>query len=483
MLKIETGDMTPEEFNERPEDERLWIYNGLDAAVTIEVFHKMRPLLKGPTLQTYNFERGLLGPALDMMQRGIKVDEERKTQLLIDLVFENDHLQTLLNQLSNGIWGQDLNPRSPQQLKAFFYGFLRLPTVTTFKKGKRVESTDREALEKLEQYYTAEPFVKLIFAIRDNAKKIEVLRAGIDSDGRMRFSINVAGTETGRFSSSKNVRGTGLNGQNITEQMRRIFIPDKGFKLFYADLEQAESRAVAYIAQDPDYIAACESGDIHTFTTRLTFPHLPWTGNLKDDREIAERKFYRDFTFRDANKRIGHGSNYYGKPFTLSRITRIPIKLIEEGQAGYFRGFPGIPAWHGTVARQLLQTGVITSPTGRRRQFFDRLNTDETLRQAIAYQPQNLVAEVMNTGLWRLWKHHPWIPLFLQVHDAVLGQYPIEREDEALAAIREALDVPVYIYGRKLSIPVEIMVGYNWAKQDKKCKLFPDGNPGGLVKV
>ena len=44
----------------------------------------------------------------------------------------------------------------------------------------------------------------------------------------MRFSFNVAGASTGRWSSSENPMWTGTNGQNITDEMRRMFVADPG---------------------------------------------------------------------------------------------------------------------------------------------------------------------------------------------------------------------------------------------------------------
>ena len=58
----------------------------------------------------------------------------------------------------------------------------------------------------------------------DIGKKIGVLRTGIDPDGRIRTSYNIAGTSTGRFSSSVTEFGTGGNLQNIEEALRSILI-------------------------------------------------------------------------------------------------------------------------------------------------------------------------------------------------------------------------------------------------------------------
>jgi DNA polymerase I-like protein with 3'-5' exonuclease and polymerase domains len=47
-----------------------------------------------------------------------------------------------------------------------------------------------------------------------------------DEDGRFRCSYNPVGTEQGRISSSKNIFGTGGNGQNLPEEMRELMMAD-----------------------------------------------------------------------------------------------------------------------------------------------------------------------------------------------------------------------------------------------------------------
>jgi hypothetical protein len=156
---------------------------------------------------------------------------------------------------------------------------------------------NREVLEKLCAYIYARPFAQLALRFRDLDKKIQALNAQAESDGRMRSSYNVGATETGRWSSSKGAFGGGLNDQTWTKELRELFVADDGYELFQSDLEQAEARAVAYLAQDEKFIAACESGDLWTFACKLIWPGLDWSGklgyteDLAADKQVAEQKF------------------------------------------------------------------------------------------------------------------------------------------------------------------------------------------------
>lgn len=484
----------------KPEGSRLveWWYNSLDCAVTLEIYDIIGP--KEEARDTYAFERGLQGVALEMMLTGFRVDPHWRATQIARLEKECTRLQTALNLIAYEIWDQPLNPNSPAQLVEFFYRRLKLPEVWISQKGVKKLSTNREALEKLSAYYIAQPFINCIFALRGARKQLGTLRAGIDPEGflgvpgmRFRSTFNVCGTETGRWASSQNVWGRGGNKQNITDELRRTFVADPGHFLLYVDGEQAESRAVGFIHGelfgDWTYLDACESGDLHTLVTRLVWDDLPWTGDPKKDREIADSPFYRWFTYRDMAKRGGHGTNYYGQPPTMAKHLKVPKDLIERFQQKYFAAFPAMRRWHTWVSGQLGRTSSITTFVGRERTFFGRANDDATLRKAIAYEPQSAVGDIINEGGSRVWRKYPQLKALAQIHDAFIFQVPGHPDDPTnkilLPQILETFSVPIRSKRnpeRVLRIPSEAKVGWNWASTDPKCKTFTDGNPDGLAK-
>lgn len=450
----------------------LWAYNCMDCCITHEVQGVLEKQSDETTKLIHDFEMGMSAPALEMMLRGILVDEEQRQQFILEFSGKASRLERVLNRLAEAVWGTGLNPNSPKQLQAFFYGHMELPPVILSFKGERRVSTNREALEKLKAYFYALPFVNLILAYRDMVKKLSVLRKGIDEDGRLRTSYNVAGTVSGRWSSSENAFGTGDNVQNQTESLRKMYIADPGMKMAYVDLEQAESRAVALLSGDEAYWRACHDGDLHTTTAKLVWKKRSWTGDPKADRKLAEEKFYRDFSYRDMSKRGSHATNYYGQPFTVARHLKVATEIMESFQRDYFQAFPGIPAWHQKVAQQLQLEGVLITPLGRRRFFFGRRWDDATLREAIAYGPQSLVGDTLNLGLWRVWKRlgvgafNPLakVEVLAQVHDAILVQYPEELERDTVPAVLRLMEVQINYRGHILVIPAEAAVGWNWGK-------------------
>jgi DNA polymerase I len=454
--------------------EREQCYNGLDCCVTAEVLDVLLPQLDNQTRSTYEFSKSLQGPTLEMRLRGVRIDMRRRDQVVEEFTEQITRLEDNLQRIVGEAWGMwDFKWTSPKELMELFYGRIEIPIIR--KRGK--PTVDRGALEKLESYRIARPLVGHLKALRELTKKVQMLKTEIDPDGRIRTSYNIGGTTTGRLSSSFSEFGTGTNLQNIEEFLRSIFIADEGMKLAYFDAEQGESRAVGGIEwnlfKDGRYLDACESGDLHTSVAKICWPKLDWTGDLEADKKLAERPYYRHYSRRFMCKKIGHGTNYGGQPETISNQAKVPIEMIQEFQPVYFRAFPAHLQWHSRVEEQLKEFGELTTLTGRKRQFWGRRNEPDTLRAAIAYDPQGSLADIVNNGMLNIWRKRLGI-LLMQIHDAVIVQYPEEQEDEIVPKIREELKHRVELnYGRSLVIPYGCKTGWNWGE-------YSPSNPNGL---
>ena len=276
MKIIHTASTTPALLSPWERDQ---VYNGLDCCVTSEVFDVIHPGLDNHTAATYNFSKDLQGPVLEMRLRGVLVDQARRAQVIDEMFDKLDQLERNLDRIVlDGVGMMAFNWRSNAHLKELFYDKLKIPEV----RSKGHVSVDVHALEKLEQYIIARPIIKHLNAMRELGKRISVLRTPLDSDGRMRTSYNIAGTNTGRFSSSGSEFGTGGNLQNIEESLRSIFVADPGMKFAKFDAKSGESFVVGAIEwnlfDDPRYLEACDSGDPHTAVARICWPDIGWTG-------------------------------------------------------------------------------------------------------------------------------------------------------------------------------------------------------------
>jgi DNA polymerase-1 len=467
-------------------DETYWLYNGLDCCVTYDVMEALLAQVDDVARGTYEFSKALQAPVLEMNLRGLRVDKRRKLRVMLDIKAKIARLEEQLDLLiREGIGAEAANWRSPKQLKELLYDVMQLPVQKKRNaSGQFAPTTDEAALEKLANYFIAEPICNHLLLLRGLGKSLGFLQTGVDPDGRMRTQFNIAGTVTGRFASSITDFGTGTNLQNVTESLRSVFVADEGMMFCNIDLEQGDSRNVGALCWNlfvnergesfaGSYLNACESSDLHTFVSKIAFPNLAW--GTAPDRAIAEQLAHKHYDYRFMSKKLGHGSNYLGQPATMAKHARIPLQIAKDFQRQYFGGFPCIPEWHKSVFHSLENVGFLISPFGRRRFFFGRPKEGATQRDAVAHVPQSMTADEINRALLNLWRSGR-VQVLGQVHDSILFQFPEKDRDEIIPwAIETAKTTLVLEKGREFTVPVEAKTGFNWGN-------YSEDNPDGLKK-
>src|SRR5262245_45594271 len=88
----------------------------------------------------------------------------------------------------------------------------------------------------------------------------------------------------------------------------------------------------------------------------------------------------------------------------MSKHTNIPQAVIKPFQSTHFTAFPDIHRLHELTAKQLIESGNLVTPFGRKRWFFGRRDDRDTLKQAVAHLGQAMTADEMNLGLIALWR-------------------------------------------------------------------------------
>jgi len=473
MIELKTEDLAKYLRTASP-DSQLWIYNAFDVLLPQEIFDEVGSRMKAAHLRTYDLEKAFQGPAFSMMLNGVKVDILLLQQRLKKAREEQSDLDSYVRSLSVAAWGDGINVNSPQQMCDLFYLHPQGFQCTKHFEGtgaKRHLTANRKALEKIyETHYYTRPLIKAIFALKEISKEIEFLERGVEDDGRVHCSFNITGTETGRYSSSKNPWGRGANFQNQGEKTRSIYLADEGYIFAYPDLSQAESRAVAYYSGDQAYIEAVESGDIHTAVARQVWPEKAWTQDLVADKKIASELFYRHFTYRDLAKRGGHALNYIGTPWTIAKHLNLTIEQATDFSDRYFLAFPGIRAWHDRVQIEIQRTGKLTTALQRERMFFGRLDDNQTLKEAVAYLPQSLISDILKIGVLYIWREFElkkrWAKMVGDLHDGQLMLIKKIKLDEAVPQMIDLMRIPVQMPHGVLVIPVDFSVGYRWQKKE-----------------
>ena len=173
-------------------------------------------------------------------------------------------------------------------------------------------------------------------------------------------------------------------------------------------------------------------------------------------------------------KKLGHGSSYGGKAATLAEQARIPVNLVTDFQRKFFETFQAHLQWQAWVDETLRKRGHLVSLMGRKRWFFGRRNDPATLREAIAYDPQSSLRDIVSTALLRIWRKN-YVIIAMDDHDALTFMYPEKLESTIIPQIMKDLIVEVPLaHDRVLRIPYDCEVGWN------KGKYHPEKNPNGL---
>lgn len=206
----------------------LWEYNCKDCIVTFKTRDEQQKVFDSD--RTLKNDRDFIFSRIPLMQEfqrnGMLVDEERRSVLKIATQSKLEISAKVIEIASS----YTLNFRSPKQVKELLYDILKLPQRTN-RDGEL--TTDENALVSLMQFCqekvdsskkqeTKDSWMlkihtlKSLLEIRGNEKLISsYFDATISTDSRIRSSYYPAGTDTGRWSCSTYVDGSGLNAQTL----------------------------------------------------------------------------------------------------------------------------------------------------------------------------------------------------------------------------------------------------------------------------
>lgn len=454
------GDLTKEG------SEAFQRYNCLDAALTLEISYALEKEMK--EFGTFPLHEKLTLPLLKATQamqlRGVRVDVDKidgtKEELQAKLDAAKEMLQDLVReQLEDP--DAALNPNSPKQVAELLFDTLG------YDKFTKKRTTAAEALENLDRK-KPNPILSLIIECKQRQKLISTYLEAPTLNGRMHTSYNIGGAikktgataaetkgapTTGRLSSSMSLAtGSGTNLQNIPrdKEIRALFVPDPGLTWMKIDLSQAEARVVAALANDEKMLEVFSEGkDIHRLTAAWIF-QKPY-----DEVTPSERDF---------SKTHVHALNYRESAFGFCKRAGLPRRDGDRLIRRYFEAFPGLPRWHQWIEQELKRSRTLSTPFGRKRTFFGRLD-DSTLRSATAYIPQSTVGDWLNFALIDL-ENSPVCDMLLNVHDEVDLQFEYSCLGRVLEEVEKAFDITITIErtGVEFTIPYEVEIGPNWGQ-------------------
>jgi DNA polymerase I-like protein with 3'-5' exonuclease and polymerase domains/uracil-DNA glycosylase len=433
-------------------EDKYWIYNCTDAVRTLAIEEVLSKVVSAMGLQAVDdFQQRLAPRVLKTMNRGLRVDMQRRAQFAMELMAEVASREAWLADVT----GSSLNIKSPKQMADFFYRQMGMRPIIN-RKTKGV-TTDDEALHRIA---SREPILAPVTRKIAELRSLGVFHstfvsAPLDTDGRMRTSFNVCGTDTYRFASAKNAFGTGANLQNIPKggetedeglelpNIRTLYIPDPGHTFFDIDLDSADLRVVTG-----------ESG-CKWMLEQFTAGRKPYVEVMKEyyrNPSMTKNSHPREYAMFKA---LCHGTNYLGTPEGISPRIGLIVKEVERIQKWYFGLCPEIKAWQDEIKKQVSGRRWIQNVFGYRFHFFDRIEGN-VFNQAVAWIPQSTVGCLINRAYENIDNNLPEVEVLLQVHDSLAGQFETHHGDWALRRIVEESQI-VLPYATPMIVPVGVV--------------------------
>jgi DNA polymerase I len=381
--------------------------------------------------------------------------------------------------------GFTLKLGSGHQLKDILYNGLKLPRRSM--KGK--VTTDEEALQSL-LALDRSGLVKIALRYAKLATMREIYeRIAPADDGAVRTVFNPAGTYTGRFSASGAFywpNSTNLQNLPAAEaardplyRVRECFVPRRNCAFVYADLSQAEARVVACLAEDDALLEAWhdtpawpqKGWDAHRWTASKIF-NVPEADVTPAQRYLGKRSRHA--------LNYGLGVNKFWRYVNADAdLTGVAITLPEARKIceGYHQLHPNLDRiWWNRVQHTLESESPLVNCFGRVCNFYPRFDPftgtldSETLRAAIAWEPQSTVSHLAKLGLLSLYESERGNghQVLFEGHDSVLMEVDQHRVRGAIRLAKAALERTITVNERKLTIPVEVFVAKeNWANMER----------------
>lgn len=395
-----------------------------------------------------DIEMPLVFTLFDMEQNGIRVEADALKQY-------GDQLAGKIAELEKEIYeeaGETFNINSPKQLGVVLFENMKLPGGRKTKTGY---STAADVLEKLAPEH---PVVAKILEYRQYTKLKSTYADGlanyIQDDGRIHGKFNQTITATGRISSTE------PNLQNIPVRMelgrliRKVFIPEEGYRFVDADYSQIELRVLAHCSGDEHLIQAYkEQSDIHRITASQVF-HIPFDEVTPQQRRNAKA----------VNFGIVYGISSFGLSQDLSITRKEAAKYIDD----YFATYPGIKTFLDHAVTHAKEEGYVVTLFGRRRPVPELSSSNFMQRSfgervAMNSPIQGAAADIIKIAMirvnQRLKDQKMKSRLVLQVHDELLIEAYEPELDEVQNILKEEME-----HAAELKVPLEIDMhtGDNW---------------------
>ena len=433
-------------------------YSCEDADLTWRLRELFEPQLEQHQLARLfqEVEIPLIGVLAEMESAGITIDREWFAQLKTRFRAERERVEEAIYAVA----GERFNINSNPKLREILFERLNLPVLKRTATGA---STDATVLQQLADAGHELPV--LLMEYRELSKLestyIDALPAYINPrTGRVHTSFSQTVAATGRLASSEpNLQNIPMR-RELGREIRKGFVPRKGWRLLAADYSQIELRLMAHLSGDPAFVEAFRAGgDIHRQTAAVIF-------GVPLDAVTSE--------MRSRAKTINFATLYGQGPHALSQQLKITHAEAKEFIETYFERFRGVREFLDRSVEFARTHGYAETIFGRRRYIPELRDRNFNIRafgeRTAANSPiQGSAADLIKIAMIAIDRalrtRRLDARMLLQVHDELVFEVPGPEEEEVVALVRHEME-----HAAELAVPlvVDAGIGDNWLETKQR---------------
>ena len=376
----------------------------------LEFMHDFPKLIEEDLMNLYDNECELMIALYAMERYGMRVDTSYESSL-------KQNLQELTDNAERAIYeeaGKIFNINSAKQLYEVLLDLKVDPTLIG-KTDKGNPKLDKDALNNLAENHNVS-IVQKILEYRKYEKLLTTYAEGIysqrDASDRVHGSINQTEATTGRMSITKPALQT-LPKKD--KSIRRAFIPDDDYTMYFFDLDQVEYRLFAHYAKATSLLDAIANGyDVHAATAATIFHK-----DVHEFVKLVEAGDEEATAARQKGKTINFALIYGVGISHLGELLKVSESEATALRATYFSNLPEARTFINTVQQVIKMRGYVKNFYGRRR----RLDTDDCYKAPNALI-QGCAADYIKYKIVKMYKYIRYNKLKTRminvVHDEVV---------------------------------------------------------------
>jgi DNA polymerase-1 len=431
-------------------------YAAEDADITLQLWHKLKPMLKerGQERVFYEIETPLLPVLAEMEHNGINFDVDAMASYSEQLAEKIKALEASIFTMA----GMEFNLNSPKQLGEVLFDVLKLVEKPKKTKTGQYKTNEEVLVELAPKHEIVQKMLDYRSLTKLKSTYVDALPKEVFPEtGRIHTTFSQAITTTGRLSSvNPNLQNIPIRTEEGRE-IRRAFIPRPGdFTLLACDYSQIELRIMAELSGDAGLREAFIHGeDIHTATAARVFG-VP-AGEV--DKEMRRKA-----------KMVNFGIIYGISAFGLGQRLGIPRTEAGEIIEQYRANYPGVQDYLDQTIEFARKHEYVETITGRRRYIRDINARNQMVRggaerNAINAPIQGTAADMIKIAMVEIQEllraQKTRTKLLLQVHDELVFDLALAEKDELVPLIEEKMKSAIPM---EIPILVESGTGANWLK-------------------